>query len=60
MLYMGPDGTNYDNMWGTLDASGARYQGPVATTLCRMLGHKTWDYIMGKYSNLSLEYVASF
>ena len=37
MMYMGPDGTDVDHMWGTLDAMNAR---EVANTLCRQLGYE--------------------
>ena len=36
MIYMGPDGTDVDHMWGTLDGGGAD---GVANTLCQQLGY---------------------
>ena len=39
MIYLGPDGTDYDKMWGTLDGMGAEGQSQVADTLCQQLGY---------------------
>lgn len=37
LIYMGPDGTDYPQMWGTLSASGIGAN--VANTLCSQLGY---------------------
>ena len=37
MIYMGPDGTNIEDMWGTF--SGTKYHKAVANTLCQQLGY---------------------
>ena len=36
MIYMGPDGTDVDHMWGTLDGTDAN---EVGDALCQQLGY---------------------
>ena len=37
MIYMGPDGTDIEHMWGTF--SGTKYHKDAADTLCQQLGY---------------------
>ncbi len=37
LLYLGPDGTDIELMWGTLSSEGEQN---VAPTLCRQLGYR--------------------
>ena len=39
-LYLGPDGTDIESMWGTLSSVGEKN---VAKTLCRQLGYLDGD-----------------
>ena len=41
LLYLGPDGTDVDLMWGTLSSEGKEQN--VAKTLCRQLGYLGGD-----------------
>ena len=47
MIYMGPDGTNFDHMWGTLDGEEARFQSDIEYTLCQQLGYTGGRYTRG-------------
>ena len=38
MIYMGPDGTDFGHMWGTLNED-VSDSGMVALTLCQQLGY---------------------
>ena len=38
LIYMGPDGTDYDHMWRTL--SGKREHVNLGDTLCRQMGYE--------------------
>ncbi len=37
LLYLGPDGTDIESMWGTLSLEGNHHN--VANTLCKQLGY---------------------
>ena len=39
LIYMGPDGTDYPHMWGTLSGSN-KHSEYVGDTLCRQLGYE--------------------
>ena len=39
LIYMGPDGTDYAHMWGTLGATN-QHGKEVGDTLCRQLGYE--------------------
>ena len=38
LIYMGPDGTDYDHMWGTLSGT-KEHSENLGDTLCRQLGY---------------------
>ena len=39
MIYMGPDGTNVEHMWGTFSGTLVGHQQYVENTLCQQLGY---------------------
>ena len=39
MIYMAPDGTNIEYMWGTISGSVMNHTGGIADTLCQQLGY---------------------
>ena len=50
MIYMGPDGTDIDYMWGTLDGEEAE-QNEIENTLCQQLGYDDGHVTLGSQSH---------
>lgn len=50
MIYMGPDGTNIKQMWGTFSGSNFSSHKDVADTLCQQLGYADGEIRRGDAS----------
>ena len=55
MIYMGPDGTNIEKLWGTISGIVIRHKQNVEDTLCQQLGYDEGKLINKDSSNEAVE-----